>query len=330
MSVINQNNSFAMTRETLISVEQISRDYGDYRAVDNVSFTVERGDVLGFLGPNGAGKTTTMQIISGVLTATAGTVSIAGFDILDFPRQAKAHLGFLPEVPPLYTDLSVDEYLAFAARLRGITRSRVAAAVEHSKQRCGLNGTGRRLIGNLSRGFQQRVSIAQAIIHTPAVIILDEPTGGLDPIQIHEIRQLIRQLGEEHAILLSTHILPEVQTVCNRVIIIHEGRLVLDKHLDRLHEDSGKNTVRAAFRRPPSPETLQAIAGVNTVDRIGEQTFLIDLDPESDALDVILQRTVNSCWGLYELIPHTDSLEETFLRLTLGEEDRVNAPGDVA
>jgi ABC-2 type transport system ATP-binding protein len=319
-----------MTRETLITVEQITRDYGNYRAVDNVSFTVERGDVLGFLGPNGAGKTTTMQIISGVLAATTGTVSIVGFDILDFPRQAKSHLGFLPEVPPLYTDLTVDEYLAFAARLRGITRSKMSGAVENSKQRCGLNDTGKRLIGNLSRGFQQRVSIAQAIIHSPAVLILDEPTGGLDPIQIHEIRQLIRELGNKHGVILSTHILPEVQTVCNRVIIIHEGRLVLDKHLDRLHEDSRKNTIRAAFKRPPSPETLHSISGIKSLDQVNEHTFLIDLDPESQALEVLLQRAVNSCWGLYELIPDTDSLEETFLQLTLGEEDNIKAPGKTA
>jgi len=308
-----------MNREILISVEQVSRYYGDYCAVNNVSFTVERGEVLGFLGPNGAGKTTTMQIISGVLTASMGTVTIGGFDIIDAPKKAKAHLGYLPEQPPLYIDLTVDEYLNYASRLRGISKSNISAAVENSKRRCGLENSGKRLIGNLSKGFQQRVGIAQAIIHTPSVVILDEPTEGLDPNQIREIRDLIRELGNDHSVILSTHILPEAQTVCDRVLIIHEGQLVLDEHVDRLPKDKHKHFLRVAFKRSPSPETIKAIPGMDNVEQIDDQRFRIGINPDSQALDLLTQQSANSCWGLYEMIPDTDSLEETFVRLTRGE-----------
>ena len=308
-----------MNREILISVEQVSRYYGDYCAVNNVSFTVERGEVLGFLGPNGAGKSTMMQIISGVLTASTGTVSIAGFDIIDAPRKAKAHLGFLPEQPPLYIDLTVDEYLHYAARLRGMSKANIPAAIEHSKRRCGLETSGKRLIRNLSKGFQQRVGIAQAIIHAPAVVILDEPTEGLDPNQIREIRDLIRELGNDHGVILSTHILPEAQTVCDRVLIIHEGRLVLDERLDKLHKDKHKNSVRIAFKRPPSIETIQTIAGMDNVEQIDNQRFRVSFNPDTQAIDKLTQQSAHSCWGLFEMIPDTNTLEETFVRLTRGE-----------
>ncbi|MGH8119015.1 MAG: ABC transporter ATP-binding protein [Gammaproteobacteria bacterium] len=308
-----------MSRETMISVAAVYRYYGEHCAVNNVSFTVERGEVLGFLGPNGAGKSTTMQIISGVITASYGSVNIAGIDIMDSPRAAKAQIGFLPEQPPLYADLTVDEYLRFAAQLRGLGRAAIAGAVPESKRRCGLEDSGRRLIRNLSKGFQQRVGIAQAIIHTPSVIILDEPTAGLDPIQIHEIRQLIRELGQDHSVILSTHILPEVQTVCNRVLIIHEGRLVLDKKLDSLQEDGVKQRLRIAFKQPPAVEALTAIEGMNKVEQLGARHFRISIRPDSSALDLLVQRSANSCWGLYEIMPETGSLEETFMRLTSSE-----------
>lgn len=307
-----------MDREILISVNAVSRYYGDRCAVNNVSFTVERGEVLGFLGPNGAGKSTTMQIISGVMTASSGSVSIAGFDIIDHPRPAKAQIGFLPEQPPLYPDLTVDEYLRYAALLRGLNRAAATDAVAQSKRRCGLDNSGRRLIGNLSKGFQQRVGIAQAIIHAPAVIILDEPTAGLDPIQIREIRQLIKELGTEHSVILSTHILPEVQTVCNRVLIIHEGRLVLDKKLDSMQAAGQKQKMLISFRRAPAVGALTAIAGIDGVEQLDSQRFRINFNPDTDALDALVQRASGSCWGLCAMVPETDSLEETFVRLTGG------------
>jgi len=308
-----------MDREILISVNAVYRYYGDHCAVNNVSFNVERGEVLGFLGPNGAGKSTTMQIISGVMTASSGSVSIAGFDIIDNPRSAKKQIGFLPEQPPLYPDLTVDEYLRYAAQLRGLGRDAAALAADQSKRRCGLENSGRRLIGNLSKGYQQRVGIAQAIIHTPAVIILDEPTAGLDPIQIHEIRKLIRELGQDHSVILSTHILPEVQTVCNRVLIIHEGRLVLDKKLDSLQGEVREQKMRVAFKRPPSSDALAAIGGIDAVEQLSAQCFRISFMPEADALDALTQRASSSCWGLCEMVPETGSLEETFMRLTSSE-----------
>ncbi|MDZ7735068.1 MAG: ATP-binding cassette domain-containing protein [Gammaproteobacteria bacterium] len=238
-----------MDREALINVDGVQRYYGDDCAVSDVSFEVHRGEVLGFLGPNGAGKTTTMQIITGALAANAGSVSICGHDILDQPRRARSHIGYLPEQPPLYTDLSVDEYLTYAGRLRGTARPVLRDAVLRSRERCGLKETGRRLIHNLSKGYQQRVGIAQAIIHSPSVVILDEPTIGLDPIQIREIRALIRELGRDHSVILSTHILPEVQSVCDRVLIINQGELVLDRQLSELSTDTPGSTIQVGLQQ---------------------------------------------------------------------------------
>ena len=316
--------------DTLISVNEIYRYYGDYCAVNNVSFSIERGEVLGFLGPNGAGKTTTMQILSGVMTPSAGSVNIAGIDIIDKPRDAKIHLGFLPEQPPLYIDLTVDEYLQYTGRLRGIDKKALGKAMDNCKQRCGLEKSGKRLIKNLSKGYQQRVGIAQAIIHSPAVIILDEPTSGLDPIQIREIRALIRELGNDHSVILSTHILPEVQTVCNRVLIIHQGRLVFDQKIEKLNENEQNKFVRIAFKQPPSLETLNTIQGIRQVEKISEQRFLVEIEPGADALDTITQRSVNSCWGMFEMIPQSDSLEEIFVHLTSGEQENGKSPEEVA
>ena len=312
-----------MNSETLISINGVYRYYGNYCAVNNVSFTVERGEVLGFLGLNGAGKSTTMQIISGVLCASSGAVSIAGFDIMDAPRQAKSQLGFLPEQPPLYHDLTVDEYLDYAARLRGIRRTNIRTAIENSKQRCGLETVGQRLINNLSKGYQQRVGIAQAILHAPAVIILDEPTNGLDPVQIKEIRELIKELGRDHSVILSTHILPEVQTICDRVLIIHEGQLVLDRQLENINEGKQNNIINIAFRQAPSLDTLNIIEGIKHIDQISDQQFRFELHPGSAAIDHIVRNSAASGWGLFEIIPETGSLEETFMRLTSGEKENL-------
>jgi ABC-2 type transport system ATP-binding protein len=307
-----------MNSETLISINEVYRYYGNYCAVNNVNFTVARGEVLGFLGLNGAGKSTTMQIISGVLTASSGSVSIAGFDIMDAPRQAKSQLGFLPEQPPLYNDLTVDEYLDYAARLRGLDRKNIKPAIDMSKRRCGLQDVGSRLINNLSKGFQQRVGIAQAIIHTPAVIILDEPTIGLDPVQIREIRELIKELGRDHSVILSTHILPEVQAICDRVLVIHEGRLVFDQQMKNLNEEKQDNFINLAFRQSPAPDALENIDGIKGVEQISERRFRVELNAGSMALDNLVRDSVANGWGLIEMSPQTDSLEETFMRLTTG------------
>lgn len=225
-----------MNEEPLISVQNLSRFYGVRQAIHNINFSVNRGEIVTFLGPNGAGKSTLMQILCGVLAASTGTVTIAGHNIVAQPLHAKRHLGYLPEQPPLYPDCTVDEYLAYCARLRGIDTALVADSIATCKQRCGLNGVGKRLIANLSKGYQQRIGIAQAIIHAPAVIVLDEPSAGVDPNQMIEIRELIREMGRQHSIILSTHMLAEAQSISDRVLIIYAGSVVLDSKLTTLDE----------------------------------------------------------------------------------------------
>src|SRR3989344_7936026 len=254
-----------MNGSTLVEIKNLSRFYGALQAVRDVSFTIRQGEVLGFLGPNGAGKTTTMQIISGNLAPSGGSVTIAGHDLLEDPRAAKSQIGYLPEQPPLYRELTVDEYLDYCAALNQVPRAQRVSARDNAKERCGLHDTGRRLIGNLTKGYQQRVGIAQAIIHLPPVVILDEPTVGLDPIQIREIRLLIRELGEEHGVILSTHILPEVQTTCDRVQIINNGELVLSESIDGLEKHMKSASLTVAFHRVPALEILEKVPGVNSV-----------------------------------------------------------------
>jgi len=316
---MNSTLNSTINREILISVDRVSRYYGDDCAVNDVSFTVHRGEVLGFLGPNGAGKSTTMQMICGVLSASAGQITVAGHDMFDSPRAAKQHIGFLPEQPPLYQDLNVDEYLCYAARLRGIKKAELNNAITYSKQRCGLEESGKRLIKNLSKGFQQRVGIAQAIIHSPAVVILDEPTSGLDPNQILEIRELISELGNDHSVILSTHILPEVQSVCDRVLIIHQGKLVLDESLDMLQQDNRITPLKIALRQPPPLEVLGDVEGVVNIEQTGNHHFKIYCESGIDTINRITKLAVDSEWGLYEIVPEQDSLEETFVQLTRGE-----------
>lgn len=308
-----------MNKEILISVDHVSRYYGNYCAVNDISFSVHRGEVLGFLGPNGAGKSTTMQMICGVLSASTGQITVAGHDMLESSKAAKKHIGFLPEKPPLYQDLNVDEYLCYTGQLRGIAKTELKKAITYSKQRCGLVDTGQRLIKNISKGFQQRVGIAQAIIHSPEVVVLDEPTSGLDPNQILEIRELISELGNDHSVILSTHILPEVQSVCDRVLIINQGYLVLDERLDNLQQDDNIKPIKFAFRQPPPLDILTEIEGVTDVEQIGNHHFKIYCESEVNTINRITNLAVESEWQLYEIIPEQDSLEETFIQLTRGE-----------
>ena len=248
-----------MAGDTLIEVDRVTRRFGARRAVDAISFSVSRGEILGFLGPNGAGKSTTMNMICGVLAMTSGSIRVAGHDIVEAPAEAKQYLGYQPEKPPLYPELTVDEYLAYCARLRRVPRQRLTSAIADIKQRCGLAEVGQRLLGNLSKGYQQRAGIAQAMIHTPAVLILDEPTAGLDPNQIVEIRNLIRTLGREHSVILSTHILSEVQGVCDRVAILQAGQLVLDADIgsiDNLEQTFTRLTAGDQAAMPPAAGRL--------------------------------------------------------------------------
>ncbi len=315
-----------MTEEILVRVEGLERYYGDHAAVGGVSFEVKRGEVLGFLGPNGAGKSTTMQIIAGSLAPSAGQVVVNGADILDRPREAKRQSGYLPEQPPLYRELTVDEYLRYAARLHGISRSKIGPAMQRAKSQCGLSDAGHRLIGNLSKGYQQRVGIAQAIIHSPAVVILDEPTVGLDPIQVREIRALIRELGGEHSVILSTHILPEVQAICDRVQIIHQGRLVLNEDLASLSVDKAGARLTVGFRHPPPIDTLRGIPGLTRVEDIGAGRFLLSHAADYDPTETVVASSVSEQWGLNELTPHRQSLEDVFVHLTCGEDPDTGSP----
>jgi ABC-2 type transport system ATP-binding protein len=317
-----------MADDVLIDVQGISRYYGEHCAVNDISFTVNRGQVLGFLGPNGAGKTTTMNMLTGNLAPSAGSIRINGHDLLDEPRAAKGAIGYLPEQPPLYRELTVDEYLDYCAALNGLPRDRRRAARDAAKEKCGLNAVSRRLIGNLSKGYRQRVGIAQAIIHLPPVVILDEPTVGLDPLQIREIRQLIRDLGREHSVIISTHILPEVQATCDEVQIISEGRLVLRDRIDNLHRHMQSASLTVGFRHDASPDALQAIADVTAVEPLDHNYYRVFYAPDRDPTDDLVRLAVAKGWGLLELRRARLSLEEVFLKLTT--DDAAHTPQEDA
>lgn len=302
--------------KTLIQAENLHRHYGDILAVQDLSFELRQGDILGLLGPNGAGKSSTMHMLAGVLAPSAGRILVNGFDLLDQPRTAKKQVGYLPEQPPLYNELSVDEYLRYSARIRCVARGDVHAAVERAKRRCGLIESGRRLIGNLSKGYQQRVGIAQAIIHNPAVIILDEPTVGLDPIQIREIRELIAELGQEHGIILSTHILTEVQTICNRVEIINAGRLVYSADMSTLNHRLQSNFLRVAFTRPPNVQALEQVEGIQQASDLHNGCFRLHVEDDTAVNERIVRTAVNMDWGLIELTTEKQTLEQVFVELT--------------
>jgi ABC-2 type transport system ATP-binding protein len=307
---------------TTITVEasELTRIYGGREAVSNVSFTLSQGEVLGFLGPNGAGKSTTMKMLTGNLAPSKGSVKICGIDILEKPRDAKALIGYLPEQPPLYKELTVDEYLAIAARLHRVSAKHVKKAVEVAKERCGLTEMSKRLIENLSKGYQQRVGIAQAIIHNPMVVILDEPTVGLDPIQIRDIRALIKELGGAHSVILSTHILPEVEMVCDRVQIIHKGQLVFNGEIDVLKQQRQGNKLLLGLQHPPALEALLAIPGVTAAETRPNGFVSIVHESGAKPAEAIVKASVENNWGLYQINPDQTSLEEVFVQLTFQEQ----------
>jgi len=316
-----------MDAKILINVEQLYRYYGHYLAVDAISFDLKQGEVLGFLGPNGAGKSSTMQMISGNLAPSAGRIRINGIDLLDDPKRAKAEIGYLPEQPPVYRDLTVDEYLGYCARLHRVSKTQRSAAVSRAKRRCGLDSVGRRLIGNLSKGFQQRVGIAQAILHNPAVVILDEPTVGLDPNQIRDIRSLIRELGESHGIILSTHILPEVQATCTRVQIIHQGRLVFAESMQDLERRLTSHVLLLETRQPLDQSVLSTIPGIDSVALLGANRARLHFSDDNPA-DAVAARVAEAGLGLLELTLDRQTLEQVFVELTCSE--RSEAAEDAA
>lgn len=308
-----------MTNNNLLTVKHLSRLYGSTAAVNNISFHLNKGEVLGFLGPNGAGKSTTMQIITGNLAPSTGQIDICGFDLLDSAKQAKANIGYLPEQPPLYREFTVDEYLSFCAQLNRIEKSNQASALAKAKERCGLTEVGHRLINNLSKGYQQRVGIAQAIIHSPKIVVLDEPTVGLDPIQIREIRKLIRELAEDHGVILSTHILPEVQMTCDRVQIINHGQLVYSDDINHLHRRMRSNSLILGLNNTPAESELKLLAGIDDVEILSNTRFRLSHAIENSPAENIAKIAADKNWGLFEIRPEQKTLEQVFVELTSGE-----------
>ena len=306
--------------EITVSAQGLSRRFGAHTAVDGVSIELKRGEILGFLGSNGAGKTTTMQMLTGNLAPSDGAVSICGVDLFEQPTAAKARLGYLPEHPPLYRELTVTEYVELAARLHRVPKAGRAAAVERALSSCGLSDVAKKLIGALSKGFQQRVGIAQAIVHRPDVVILDEPTVGLDPNQIREIRKLIRELGHSHSVILSTHILPEVESVCDRVQILHHGSTVFSDTIAGLKQFHGGRTMLLGLKRPPAVAEIAAVSGVARAEPAGNSLFRVSFAEDHDPTDELVRRAVERSWGLYQLAPARASLEDVFVHLTQKEE----------
>ncbi len=295
---------------------ELTRLYGGREAVSNVSFNLTQGQVLGFLGPNGAGKSTTMKMLTGNLAPSAGSVKICGIDMIENPKEAKALIGYLPEMRPLYKEFTVDEYLTIAARLHRVSSGNIKKAVETAKERCGLTHMSKRLIENLSNGYQQRVGIAQAIIHNPMVVILDEPTVGLDPIQIRDIRTLIREIGTDHSVILSTHILPEVEMVCDHVQIIDKGKLVFNGGIDVLKRQRVGNKLLIGFNRMPSVDELLKIAGVTEAEITENNMMRVRFADGASPHESIVQTAVKNSWGLYQIAPDQTSLEDVFVQLT--------------
>jgi ABC-2 type transport system ATP-binding protein len=312
------SSSDTTSAELTVAARELSRSFGGNMAVRGVDIDLRRGEVLGLLGPNGAGKTTTMQMLTGNLAPSTGSVSICGVDLLDHPAAAKARIGYLPEVPPLYKELTVDEYLQFAARIHRVPHKQAKEAVTRAKRRCGVDVAGDKLIGALSKGYQQRLGIAQAIVHEPDVVILDEPTVGLDPIQIREIRALIRELRDRHSVILSTHILPEVEAVCDRVNILHRGAIVYSDTIEALSRFRGGQALQVGFRNAPAMETIKAIPGVADAQSVDGFVRVLPQDGQ-DPIDAIVRAAVERNWGLHYLAPEAASLEDVFVQITTAE-----------
>jgi ABC-2 type transport system ATP-binding protein len=312
----------------VIEVQNLTKYYGDVRAVDEISFTVERGEILGFLGPNAAGKTTTMRVITGYLPATSGSVSVAGFDVFKNDLEVKRQIGYLPENPPLYLDMRVVDYLRFVAVIKGVSRREVNNEVERVANRLALAEVLDKLIAQLSRGFKQRVGLAQALLNNPPVLILDEPTVGLDPKQIIEVRELIKSFGQDHTVILSTHILPEVSMTCNRVIIINEGRLVaVDTPENLTARLKGSESILLEIEGP-TDEVMQTIRQISRVKSVSSSSvqktniskYIVEAEVGADIRKEIATAVVRHDWGLLELKTESLSLEKIFLQLTTREE----------
>ncbi len=308
-----------MTAPITLSARNLNRRYGQRDIVQNLSLELKRGEVLGLLGHNGAGKSTTLQMLTGTLTPNSGEIEICGLDLLRQPDQAKACIGYLPETPPLYREMRVDDYLIFAAKLHRVPKDKLPAALEETRQRCGLEESGRKIIGTLSKGYQQRVGIAQAIIHRPPVIVLDEPTVGLDPSQIREIRTLIRELGDAHSVILSTHLLSEVENICDRVEIMQKGRLIYGDSSARMQQYGHQPGFVVTLLAPPELGELEDIAGVEKVEALSDTRFRILHTVDANTGAVLLALAAERGWQAQQLTPLKGSIEDVYAHITENE-----------
>lgn len=320
----------------MIKVEHMSKSYGPYPAVINISFEVLRGEIIGFLGPNGAGKTTTMRVITGFTPPTEGTVTVSGYDVVSHSLDVRRHIGYLPETVPLYLDMTVTDYLKFMGEIRGMNSSWVKERLPLVIDMVKLGEYRNTLVGRLSKGYRQRTGIAQAILHEPDVLIMDEPTIGIDPVQVVETRELISDLGREHTLLLSSHILPEVSAICSRVLVINDGRIVADDDPDALSEKlQHAERIEVSVRGVEAPEFISAMREISVVvDARSDQRasvvqraerekftpFLVDARPNSNAAELVAKTVIDNGWGLTNLTPLPMTLEEIFLKLTTEED----------
>jgi ABC-2 type transport system ATP-binding protein len=311
----------------MIEVRELTKKYGDRVAVDNISFSVKRGEILGFLGQNGAGKTTTMKILTCFMSATSGSASVAGFDVFESPLEVKKRIGYLPESPPLYPEFLVCEYLSFIADLRGIPGADKARKIDAVLERCALGDVRNRLIGNLSKGYRQRVGIAQALIHDPEVLILDEPTVGLDPKQVTEARGLIKSMKNERTVIYSTHILSEVAASCDRIIVIDRGKIVAQEAINAMGATGSVAKTELVVQRvsPEMLESIRKIKGVKNVHALenGRNRLIVECEPREELMAEISRAVVDKNAGLIRMSPVQLALEEYYLDLIGGRRSSV-------
>ncbi len=310
----------------MIKVSGVTKKYPARLAVDNISFEVARGEIVGFLGPNGAGKTTTMRLLTGYLPMNAGRIEVAGFDVEKEPHEVRRRIGYLPENCPLYPEMRVDEYLRFRASLKGVRPSARKARIAEVKEQCGLTEVGRRIIGQLSKGYRQRVGLADSLVHEPDLLVLDEPTVGLDPFQIRQVRELIKQLAEKHTILLSTHILQEVEAICERILIIDNGRIVASDTEENLHRKLHACSIiemEILADQAAAVGKVDALGGMNVrnASELADGWLWLEIESDSAAMRVELYNlAVAEGWPLRELTEQQHSLEDTFVKITQGKE----------
>ena len=307
----------------MIEVSGLTKLYGPRTAISDLNFKINKGEIVGFLGPNGAGKSTTMKILTGFMPASFGTAKIAGFDVYDDAIDVKRNVGYLPENPPVYLEMIVEDYLVYAAKLHDVPNSKLKAAVSSAIERTGLTQVNKRIIGNLSKGYRQRVGLAQTLVHDPQVLILDEPTVGLDPVQIIEIRELIKALGGQHTVILSSHILPEVTATCERIIVINKGQIVAQDTIERLTSRMKQGLLYHLQVKNASNtgiSALESISGIKKVTVEGPSKLLIEINPDQNELrDRIVEVAVKENMGVLEFASEKLSLEEVFLQLTTQE-----------